>query len=102
MELSRAQNRNGFAMRRDVAAQLGIRTLSDLARYWPAAGDGDSASPRVAQATPEQLQSEQWGIAPGTVLNLPDAWKLTEGRGVTIAILDTGARLDHVDLGPNI
>jgi glycine betaine/choline ABC-type transport system substrate-binding protein len=27
MELSRAQNRNGFAMRRDVAAQLGIRTL---------------------------------------------------------------------------
>jgi subtilisin family serine protease len=102
MELSRAQNRNGFAMRRDVAAQLGVRTLSDLARYWPAAGDGESARARVAQANPEPLQRDQWAIAPGTVLNLPDAWNLTEGRGVTIAILDTGARLDHVDLGPNI
>jgi subtilisin family serine protease len=103
MELSRAQNRNGFAMKRELAAQLGIRTLSDLARYWPAADDGDSASgARVAQANPEPLQRDQWAIAPGSVLNLPDAWKLTEGRGVTIAIIDTGARLDHVDLGTNI
>ena len=105
MKLSRAQNRNGFAMKSDVAAQLGISTLSDLARYWPAADGGNSAGgarARIAQANPEPLQPDQWAIAPGTVLNLPDAWELAQGRGVTIAIIDTGARLDHVDLGPNI
>ena len=37
LELSPAQDRNGFAMKRDVARQLGISSLSDLKRYWPAA-----------------------------------------------------------------
>src|SRR3954470_2212133 len=42
---SPAQDRNGFAMKRDVARQLGVSKLSDLARYWPAA-----ASARAARA----------------------------------------------------
>jgi len=40
---SPAQDRNGFAMKRDTARALGVRTLSDLKRYWPAClrvGDG--------------------------------------------------------------
>jgi glycine betaine/choline ABC-type transport system substrate-binding protein len=32
------QNRNVFVMKRDVATRLGISKLSDLGRYWPAAG----------------------------------------------------------------
>src|SRR3954452_1987951 len=42
---SPAQDRNGFAMKRDVARQLGVSKLSALARYWPAA-----ASARAARA----------------------------------------------------
>jgi subtilisin family serine protease len=107
LEPSPAQDRNGFAMKRDVAGSLGVSKLSDLARYWPAATAG-----RAAQAPPqggavgaqgtEPLQGEQWAVAPGSILDLPGAWQLSQGQGVTVAIVDSGARLDHADLGPNI
>src|SRR3954471_21273876 len=45
---SPAEDRHGFAMKRDTAAALGIRTLSDLKRYWPAAGGQASARATVA------------------------------------------------------
>lgn len=96
---SPAQDRNGFAMKRDVARALGVRTLSDLKRYWPPAGSSGSAQARAAA---DPLQGDQWAVAPGSVLNLPDAWQLSRGTGVTVAIVDTGARLDHGDLAPNI
>ena len=32
------ENRNVFVMRRDVAVSLGVSKISDLRRYWPAAG----------------------------------------------------------------
>ena len=96
---SPAQDRNGFAMKRDVARALGVRTLSDLKRYWPPAA---SARPAPARVAADPLQRDQWAVAPGSVLNLPDAWQLSRGKGVTVAIVDTGARLDHADLAPNI
>ena len=37
MTLSPAQDRNRFAMKRDVARRLGISKISDLARHWPPA-----------------------------------------------------------------
>jgi subtilisin family serine protease len=37
-----------------------------------------------------------------TSFNLPETWKLTEGEGVTVAVLDTGADLDHEDLACNL
>jgi len=96
---SPAQDRNGFAMKRDTARALGVRTLSDLKRYWPAAAG--SATARVARAD-DLRQGEQWAVASGALLDLPGAWQLTEGEGVTVAIVDSGARLSHTDLAPNI
>ena len=37
MRTAPAQDRNVFVMKIDTAAQLGIRKISDLARYWPKA-----------------------------------------------------------------
>jgi subtilisin family serine protease len=99
---SPAQDRNGFAMKRDTARSLGISKLSDLARYWPATADAGAARARARLAADDPRQSEQWAVAPDSVLDLPGAWQLSRGRGVTVAIVDTGARLDHTDLGPNI
>src|SRR4051794_5574168 len=97
LERSPAQDRESFGMKRDVAARLGIRKLSDLKRYWP-----PSAGPARATAADDARQSEQWAVAPGSVLDLPSAWNLAQGAGVTVAIVDSGARLDHADLAPNI
>jgi subtilisin family serine protease len=94
LALSPAQDRDGFAMKADVARQFGIATLSDLARYWPAQ--------TLSRFAADPLQGEQWAFAPQSVLDLPRAWQLSQGAGVTVAVVDTGARLDHPDLAPNI
>ncbi len=46
--------------------------------------------------------SEQWHYFESTAgLNLPDAWDITEGEGVVVAVIDTGYR-PHADLIGNI
>ncbi len=37
-----------------------------------------------------------------SVLGLPEAWRLSRGRGVLVAVLDTGLALRHPDLKPNL
>lgn len=47
----------------------------------------------------EVEQNVGWNI---TAFNLPEAWKITQGEGVVIAVLDTGCDLDHPDLDENL
>ena len=44
-------------------------------------------------------QKAGWEI---TAFNLPDAWSLTQGDGVKVAVLDTGCDLSHEDLVENL
>ena len=55
-----------------------------------------------AQAPTDQRLREQWAVAPGSVLNLPAAWALSQGAGVVVAVIDSGTRLEHPDLAPNV
>jgi subtilisin family serine protease len=59
------------------------------------------AAAASAQSPHDARQGEQWAVADGTVLNLPRAWQLSQGAGVTVAVIDSGARLEHPDLAPN-
>lgn len=47
----------------------------------------------------EAKQKMGWEI---TSFDLPETWKITQGEGVTVAVLDTGADLDHDDLVCNL
>ena len=40
-----------------------------------------------------------WGI---TAFNIPEIWKVTEGEGVVVGVIDSGCQLDHVDLKDNL
>ena len=55
----------------------------------------------AAGAIGDARSGEQWAIA-DSVLGLPAAWKLSRGAGVVVAVVDSGAKLDHPDLAPNI
>ncbi len=59
------------------------------------------ASP-AAGAPSDSLQGEQWAFSPDTVFDLPHAWELSQGAGVTVAVVDSGMKLDHPDLAPNV
>src|SRR3954447_14167609 len=50
----------------------------------------------------DALQGEQWAVARGAIFNLPGAWQLSQGAGVTVAVVDSGMKLDHPDLAPNV
>jgi len=74
------------------------RRTKILAAAWVAA---ILAATPAGGAPSDALQSEQWAIAPEVVFDLPGAWSLSEGAGVTVAVVDSGMRMDHPDLAPN-
>lgn len=47
----------------------------------------------------EAKQAAGWQLLK---FNLPDKWKLSQGEGVKIAVIDTGCDLDHPDLKNNL
>ncbi|WP_353943461.1 S8 family peptidase [Streptomyces sp. HUAS MG91] len=52
-----------------------------------ACGDDDSK--------PDPMRDDQWAL---DALHLPDAWSTSKGDDTVIAVVDTGADLDHPDL----
>ncbi|MDH6516104.1 type VII secretion-associated serine protease mycosin [Streptomyces sp. SAI-135] len=50
-------------------------------------------------ASADQTRQAQWALQ---TLQAEDAWKISEGNGVTVAVIDTGVNSEHVDLQGNV
>ncbi len=63
--------------------------------YWAGAMDFDEQQiAQVVQLPPEQAEAAEWDYNQRLVF-VPEAWRNTQGRGITIAVIDTGFVLRH-------
>jgi subtilisin family serine protease len=57
---------------------------------------------RASGSLLDPLLGRQWALGGRTGLRVRDVWRTTAGNHVTVAVLDSGIRLDHPDLAPNL
>jgi subtilisin family serine protease len=75
---------------RAASHRAGVRFVEPNVRY------------AAASVPNDDLFEEQWSLADDRLIGVQTAWDVTTGGNVTVAVIDTGADLDHPDLRDNL
>ncbi|MEU5946532.1 type VII secretion-associated serine protease mycosin [Micromonospora sp. NPDC047465] len=70
-----------------------------VAAAQPAAAVPVPLAPTDSQSRPDQIRDEQWQL---DALQAKAAWRSSTGRGVTVAVIDSGVDASHPDLAGQV
>src|SRR4051812_49168670 len=81
-----------------------VRFYADAAGTFRAAGKGNIVTSErdsvvSTLATNDPMRPSQWAL---DRVSFEATWPLTRGYGIKVAVVDTGVRADHEDLGANV
>jgi type VII secretion-associated serine protease mycosin len=76
------------------------RSLTTIAAVALLALPAMSALPPVAAARADEIRDDQWPFL--SALNVQRAWNVTKGKGVTVAVLDSGVDARQRDLAGSV